>query len=120
MKTISHPLFLSVFFIYLVYYTLKILQIQMPEFVTSYLADLLSLFIVNTFILWVIRLVKSNQNLELHNEMVLLSFILFSAFFEFYLPAVNEYYHRDYLDIALYAISAFGFILWRRKQRLLK
>lgn len=96
------------------------LQVQMPEIVTSYLADLLSLFIVNTVVLWVVRQVKSKENLELKPEMVVLSFILFAVFFELYLPAVNEYYHRDYLDIACYAIGAFGFILWRRKQRVLK
>jgi hypothetical protein len=120
MKTVSHPLFLSVFFTYLVYYALKMLQIQMPEFVTSYLADLVSLFIVNTVVLWLIRLVKSDKNLELNPEMVILSFILFAGFFEFYLPVLDEYYHRDYLDIACYAIGAFGFILWRRNQRALK
>jgi hypothetical protein len=120
MKTVSHPLFLGIFLIYLVYYTLKSLQIQMPEFVTSYVADLLSLFIVNTFVLWLIRLVKSNKNLELTPLMIFLSFILFTGFFEFYLPTVNGYYHRDYLDIACYGISAFGFILWRRKKRSLK
>ena len=92
----------------------------MPEFVTSYLADLLSLFIVNTVVLWGIRLVKSNKKLELQPEMIIISFVLFAGFFEFYLPAVNEYYHRDYLDIACYAIGALGFILWRRKQNVLK
>jgi hypothetical protein len=96
------------------------LQVQMPEFVTSYLADLLSLFIVNTVVLWVMRLIQSNNNLELKPAMVILSFILFTGFFEFYLPGVNEYYHRDYADIVCYAIGAFWFILWRRKQRVLK
>lgn len=91
------------------------LMVQMPEIVSSYLADLLSLFIVNTVVLWGIRRVKSDNNLELKPEMVILSFILFAVFFEFYLPTVNEYYHGDYLDIACYAIGAFGFLLWRRK-----
>jgi len=92
----------------------------MPEIISSYLADFLSLFIVNTIILWLIRVIKSNNKLELQPEMVLLSFLLFSVFFEFYLPAVNEYYHRDYLDVLCYAISAIGFLVWRKKHASLK
>lgn len=120
MKTVYHPLFLCIFFIYLIYYTLKMLQIQMPELVTSYLADLLSLFIVNTVVLRLIRLVQSNNSLEIKPRMVIISIVLFSGFFEFYLPAVNDYYHRDYLDIACYSISGFGFIMWRENQVYLK
>lgn len=120
MKTVSHPLFLSVFSIYFVYYLLKIFSVQMPEIATSYLADLLSLFIVNTIILWFLRLIKSNKKLELKTAKVIVSFVLFSVFFEFYLPAVKDYYQKDYWDILCYAISAFGFLLWRRKQSLIK
>jgi hypothetical protein len=120
MKTISHPLFLSIFFIYMVYYTLKTLSFPIPEIVTSYLADLLSLFIVNTAVLYLIRLIKANKSLELKPEMILISFLLFTGFFEFYLPVVNKYYHRDYLDIVCYAISSFGFIFWRRNAHRLK
>ena len=120
MKTVSHPLFLGIFFIYLFYYSLKMWQIQMPEFITSYLADLLSLFIVNTVVLWLIRLIKSNNSLEIKPGMVIISVVLFSVFFEFYLPAVNDYYHRDYLDIACYTLSGSGYVMWRRKQVFLK
>jgi hypothetical protein len=92
----------------------------MPEIVTSYLADVLSLFIVNTFILWIIRFIKANKSFELQPEMVIISFLLFTGFFEFYLPVVNDYYHRDYLDIVCYGLSSFGFIVWRRNARMLK
>lgn len=120
MKTISHPLFQSVLSIYLIYYTLKTLSLRMPEIVTSYLADILSLFIVNTVVLWLIRLIKANKSLELQPKMVIISFLLFTVFFEFYLPAVNEYYHRDYLDIVCYGLSSLGFIVWRRNASGLK
>lgn len=118
MKTISHPLFIIVFSAYVSYYFLKILNIRMPEIITNYLADLLSLFIVNTVILWILRIIKSNKKIELKPEMVIASFLMFSVFFEFYLPSINNYYYLDYLDVLCYLTSALSFLFWRKRRRL--
>jgi hypothetical protein len=118
MKSISHPLFILLFTIYIIYYSLKTIGLSMPEFITSYLADLLSLFLVNTVITWIIRTIKSDKYYELNPAMVVLSFVMFSLFFELYLPSVNYYYKTDFWDIFCYALSAFGFLFWRRKKSL--
>src|SRR5690554_7644742 len=92
MKTISHPLFLVLATCYAVYYGLKQTDLVLPVFITSYLADLLSIFLVNTFALWIIRKMKNSPKLELPIAMVFLSVIMFSVFFEFFLPQQSPQY----------------------------
>src|SRR5690554_7454267 len=76
MKTISHPLFLVLATCYAVYYGLKQTDVVLPVFITSYLADLLSIFLVNTFALWIIRKMKNSPKLEVPIAMVFLSVIM--------------------------------------------
>lgn len=87
----------------------------MPEIITSYLADLLSLFIVNTLILWIIRKIKGDNQIELAWQMVFLSLVLFTFFFEVLLPRYNSYYQADILDVLCYTLSAIGFLSWRKQ-----
>jgi hypothetical protein len=114
MKTITHPLFIVLAIIYAVYYGLKQTDLVFPVFITNYLADLLSIFLVNTFALWSIRKIKNKPNLELPIPLVLLSVIMFSIFFEYILPQKSPIYVYDPWDVLCYAISGAGYVLWRR------
>lgn len=115
MKTITHPLFIVLALTYIVYYCLKQTDFVFPVFISNYLADLLSIFLVNTFALWVIRKVKNKPQLELSVPLVFLSVIMFSIFFEFILPQKSSIYVYDPWDVLCYAISGAGYVLWRRK-----
>lgn len=114
MKTVTHPLFIVLALIYAVYYGLKQTDLVFPIFISSYLADLLSIFLVNTFTLWALRKIKKRPNLELPPALVLLSVIMFSVFFEFYLPQKSPIYVYDPWDILCYAISGMAYIFWRK------
>jgi len=114
MKTISHPLFLVLATCYAVYYGLKQTDVVLPVFITSYLADLLSIFLVNTFALWIIRKMKNSPKLEVPIAMVFLSVIMFSVFFEFFLPQQSPQYVYDPWDILCYFISGTAYVFWRR------
>lgn len=115
MKTITHPLFIVLALIYTVYYGLKQSDFVFPVLVSNYLADLLSIFLVNTFTLWGIRKVKNKPNLELPPYLVLLSVLMFSVFFEFILPQKSPIYVYDPWDILCYFISGTAYVLWRRR-----
>lgn len=114
MKTITHPLFIFLAFIYVLYYILKQTDIVFPVLISNYLADVLSIFLVNTFALWVIRKIKNQPQLEFHPFLVLLSVLMFSLFFEVMLPFQSPVYIYDPWDILCYFISGMAYILWRR------
>lgn len=114
MKTINHPLFITLFSVYLLYYVVKQTPLELPLFITNYLADLLSLFIVNTIALWIIRKAKSLPNYELPWWMVLTSVLLFSFYFEWYLPKMSTTYIADKWDVLCYFLSGIGFFTWRK------
>tara|TARA_B100000508_G_scaffold141097_1_gene146998 strand:- start:88981 stop:89340 length:360 start_codon:yes stop_codon:yes gene_type:complete len=118
MKTISHPLFLLVFASYVVYYILKHFHVSMPVLITSYYADLVSLFIINTVILFIIRRASNKPNYELPIAMVVFSFFAISAIFEFIHPAWDNDMVADPLDIMCYGFSALLYIIWRRNRKL--
>lgn len=115
MKTIGHPLFIFLFSVYILYYALKQTTLAMPVFVTNYLADLLSIVVVNTILLFVIRRIKKMPAYELPTAMVVASVILFGLYFEFYLPTKSSVYVRDYADILCYSISGIFYVLWRKQ-----
>ena len=114
MKTITHPLFIILASIYAVYYGVKQMDFILPLFISNYLADLLSIFLVNTFTLWCIRKLKNRPNLELPIPLVLMSVVMFSVLFEFILPQKNPIYVQDPWDILCYFISGVAYVLWRK------
>lgn len=114
MKTIKHPFFIVISAIYLSYYIIKQTDLSVPVFVSSYLADLLCIIIVNTFALWLIRKIKNLPHYELSIGTVSLSVLLFSVYFEVVLPQVNSYHVADVWDVLCYLISGFVYLFWRK------
>ncbi|WP_107038960.1 hypothetical protein [Brumimicrobium mesophilum] len=115
MKTITHPIFIVLATIYAVYYGLKQTDVVFPLFISNYLADLLSIFLVNTFTLWCIRKIKNRPYLELPIPLILMSVVMFSIFFEFVLPQKSSIYIYDPWDVLCYFISGMAYIFWRWK-----
>lgn len=114
MKTITHPLFIVLALIYISYYGLKQTEIVFPLFISNYLADLLSIFLVNTFALAIIRKVQNKPKLEFSPFLVLLSVVMFSLFFELYLPTKSNVYIQDPWDVLCYFISGGMYVFWRK------
>lgn len=114
MKTIKHPFFIVISAIYLSYYIIKQTDLSVPFFVSSYLADLLCIIIVNTFALWLIRKIKNLPHYEFSIGTVSLSVLLFSVYFEVVLPQVNNYHVADVWDVLCYLISGFVYLFWRK------
>lgn len=114
MKTIKHPFFIVISAIYLSYYIIKQTDLSVPVFVSSYLADLLCIIIVNTFALWLIRKIKNLPHYEFSIGTVSLSVLLFSVYFEVVLPQVNNYHVADVWDVLCYLISGFVYLFWRK------
>lgn len=114
MKTISHPLFIVIASMYLVYYALKHSGIVLPLFFTNYFADLVSVFVLNTIALFCVRKLFGRPNFELSLTMITSSFLLTSLFFEVILPRQSSYYVADVIDVFCYLISALTYYLWRK------
>ena len=119
MKTIRHPLFLYVLASYVIYYLLKQMRLPMPELITSYYADLVSLFIINTAVLFVLRKAYCKPNYELPIVMVGFSLLAITLIFEWIQPKWSSHMVADPLDIVFYAVSAFSYVVWRKNWRLL-
>lgn len=114
MRTITHPLFIFLALVYTFYYFLKQTDFVFPVLISNYLADLLSIFLVNTFALWAIRKIQNNPHLELPPYLILLSIVLFTLLFEVLLPQQSSVYIYDPLDILCYFISGMTYIAWRK------
>lgn len=114
MKTVSHPIFIIVLLVYLTYYILKHTGFEMPALITSYLADILSLFLINTLVLFILRKIYSKPNLELSVGMIVISIILITLIFEVIQPMINEYFVADPIDLLCYLISGSLYYVWRK------
>ncbi|MDX1650914.1 MAG: hypothetical protein R3277_00360 [Brumimicrobium sp.] len=95
------------------YYLLKVTGTPLPEVITSYLSDLLSLFIVNTVALSLIRKIKGNDHIELSVPVITFGFITFTVFFEYVMPRTDPYYIHDTMDVLCYGMSSLAFLVWR-------
>lgn len=120
MSILRHPLFLACNLLYLSYYLLKQSGVELPWMVRNYFSDLVCLFLINAWSLWIIRKVKGQPQLELSAAQVFFSFLLCTVLFEFVLP--NQYsnmYTQDYWDVLCYFLGALLYYFWRKRVRLL-
>lgn len=91
----------------------------MPVWIRNYFSDFICLFLINGSILYLLKFIKKDKNLELTIAQVAVSWVLCSLCFEYVLPRTQpNVYTQDYLDILMYALGAVMFILWRGKPKL--
>ncbi|HAS36533.1 MAG TPA: magnesium citrate secondary transporter [Flavobacteriales bacterium] len=110
LKTLSSPLFLVASCIFLVNRWSEFYGIYIP-FVNSYLDDLMLMPIVLTMALAGMRfIISSSYRLSLWQ--ISLSTLIFSVFFEYFIPQFDPRFTADPLDVLAYLIGALAFLLW--------
>lgn len=84
-------------------------QIGMPGILTSYVADVLSLPVVLTIILLVVRRLYKSPQYNLSMAMIFMAFIYEVLLFEMILPRWSHRFVYDPFDIAAYATGGLLF-----------
>jgi len=82
--------------------TLKYFSIHAPDWVFFYLNDFLTIPIVATFCLHAVWFIKRDRSLRLSFSTIFSLVVMYSVYFEIYLPTVSERYTGDILDIICY------------------
>lgn len=82
----------------------------LPIWVHGHLNDLLCVPIVALISLHGTWLIKGDRSLRASNSHILALVLLFSVYFEAYLPEVNPRYVRDPIDVACYALGGMLFL----------
>lgn len=92
-------------------------SIELPIWLTSYLADLLSMPILLTTCLGVVRLVKNDNEIVLTPAMLFAAWLYTSFLFEYYLPLQSSIYTGDKLDVVMYGAGSLGFYFLQLKSK---
>lgn len=86
---------------------LKQAQLPAPAWVFNYVNDLLVIPIVGLACLHVIWLFKKNRKIRLDWISIFLLVLIFSFYFEIYLPPISKRYTADYWDVLCYSLGGF-------------
>ena len=95
--------------LFLINQGLVLFEVPRPEVISSYLDDLLVMPIILTICLFGTRYVHSDHNLRLSIVSALSVAVLYSFYFEAYLPERSSRYTADWFDVALYFVGALLF-----------
>ncbi|CAL2075702.1 conserved membrane protein of unknown function [Tenacibaculum sp. 190524A02b] len=98
----------------LLVYLMSKTTIYMPKIVRFYVNDFLIIPIVLTICLFVIRGIKGEKTYKIPIAFILYVCIMYSIFFEYYLPTFHSRYTRDYVDVTLYFIGGVVFYLLQK------
>ena len=107
MRIFLNPYFIICATLSLILLICEGLGISFPWLIKDYAGDLLSVPVVLTPTLFILRIFKRDKNLLLSKTMILFAFAYFVVLFEFILPSYSSRYTQDYMDIAMYAIGTF-------------
>ena len=92
-------------------YTCQTLGISLPIWINNYLNDFLCLPIVLNIAQYTVRYLRNDGHLNIPFSLVVTMALLYSIYFEWFLPKVNLRYTSDFIDVALYFAGAFLFHL---------
>jgi hypothetical protein len=87
------------------------LAVDLPEFFTSHLNDILCMPIVLSICLFIIRSFSKNKGIKISLFSACSLAALYSVYFELYLPGTTTRYTSDVIDVILYFSGAFAFWL---------
>ncbi|MDR0228720.1 MAG: hypothetical protein LBI72_06605 [Flavobacteriaceae bacterium] len=90
-------------------YLLQKNHIVLPLWVNNYVNDFLTLPLVLTLGLYLIRKIKREHTLKLPLLLVLLTAFAYSIYFEWYLPQYHIRYTGDWWDCVMYFCGAIVF-----------
>lgn len=95
---------------------LKYFSVAAPDWVFFYLNDFLSIPIVATLGLHGVWLIKKDKSIRLKVFDVLSLVVLFSVYFEYYLPQKSHRYTGDIWDVACYAAGGVVFYILQKME----
>ncbi|GGW22167.1 hypothetical protein [Arenibacter certesii] len=79
---------------------------MLPSWTAYYMNDLLCMPIVLYMCRYVVRWLKSDDNLNLTLSSIISLTLFYSLYFEVYLPEINDRYTADILDVLMYSLGA--------------
>jgi len=94
--------------------SLKIFSISAPQWVFSYVNDFLVIPIIATICLHGIWLLKNNKAIRLNGFTIASLVLLYSIYFEYYLPQQSHRYTGDIWDVVCYALGGLVFYILQR------
>lgn len=100
---------------YFILHSLRMMKIELPEFINSYLTDLICMPIVLMICLFFARWFKKNNLLVIHPFMIGLLCVEYIFVFEYFLPKKSIHYTADWFDALLYIIGSVAFYFMQKK-----
>lgn len=86
--------------------TLILLNVPVPQWMTSYLNDLLCMPIVFTICLKAVHQIKNDTSSRLNLPLILSLTTFYALYFEVLLPKISQRYTGDLLDVVIYFFGA--------------
>lgn len=94
--------------------SLKIFSIPAPQWIFSYLNDFLVIPIVACICLNIIWILKKDKAIRLNGFTIISLVLLYSIYFEYYLPQQSTRYTGDIWDVVCYASGGLVFYILQR------
>ncbi len=92
----------------------KFFEYPSSSFINYYMNDLIAIPIVATISLYILWLIKKDYGIRLDVFSLASLLILYSVYFELYLPEYNSRYTGDVWDIICYLIGAVVFYILQK------
>lgn len=92
-------------------YSMQRLNLSVPSLINNYVNDFLCLPILLGVISFVIRRLKNDYSFRLPFLFVIILASYYSFYFEQYLPRFNSRYTADWIDVILYFLGGFAFLI---------
>lgn len=111
-----HGYVLVSFLLFVGFQLSRAFEVSMPDWMTSYLNDFLVIPIVATLCLWVVWRIRNDKTIRLNWFHILSLVILFSFYFEYYLPKNVDRYTADWVDVVCYFLGGCVFYIFQRME----
>lgn len=102
---------------FLLFITVEIVQnygVNLPEVLSNYLNDFLTLPMVSTLCLHAVWWVKKNRSIRLDMVSISSLVVMYSLYFEYYLPKYTSRYTGDIWDVICYASGGIVFYVLQK------
>ena len=116
MKTLSKPIAIVILAVGLLLYLANIFELNLPDWIRFYAADLLCMPLVLIVILALLRFLYKNDNFKIPLSAIISLTAYYALFFEWLLPKISQRYTADWLDVLMYAIGAIAFYVPQKKK----
>lgn len=104
-KYSRHIVFIFFFVSYLIVFSLKKYDVELPYFIQCYFADLLALPITLSAIRYLLSKYSGQSDYSLSLGKITFAILYFSLFFEWLLPRYSNSYTGDFFDFICYFLG---------------